>query len=573
MKNFNYAKPPKELLEAMQAVKQHFIYAGAFSAAINILQLAPILYMMQVYDRVIGSASYSTLAMLTILIAFLLLANGAFEWVRSYLLVFASNKIETSLRDRVFNATFKIALMSPTGKSNAQAINDLTGLRQFLTGNGVFAFFDVPWFPIYLAVMFMFHYAYGLMTIFAVIVMATLAYFTDAVTTSRLKEANTEMAKANTHLVHSLRNAEVIEAMGMTRSIRDRQQEFSAEVLRQQTDASKMAGFLSSASKTFRQLVQSLILGLGAYLALNHEVSSGAMVAGSLLLGRALAPIDLLVATWKGFSQARAQYERLCNLLEQMPADPDRMKLPAPVGQLTVEQLYVTPPGAKTTVLRGLNFQLAAGEALGVIGPSASGKSTLARAILGIWPAVAGKVRLDGADISTWDRTDLGPHVGYLPQDIELFDGTIADNICRFGERDADKIVAAAQMAGVHELILHQPDGYDTIIGGAGGVLSGGQRQRVGLARAIYGSPKLMVLDEPNSNLDDQGERELVLAIQRIKENGCTVIIISHRTMVLSIVDKVLVLKEGAMLGFGPRDQVLSQLAQPAAAAKLGSAA
>jgi ATP-binding cassette subfamily C protein EexD len=571
MKHFSAPKPPKELLDALQGIRQHFLYAGAFSAAINILQLGPILYMMQVYDRVLSSGSYSTLLYLTLLIVFLLLANGAFEWVRSYLLVFASNRIEQSLRERVFNATFKVALQSAQGKSSAQAITDLTNLRQFLTGNGIFAFFDVPWFPIYLAVMFMFHYSYGLMTIFAALVMGALAYVTDVSTSGRMKEANVEAAKAGSHLVNSLRNAEVIEAMGMTAAIRRRQQQYSEEVLRYQAEASKMAGFLSSMSKTFRQVVQSLILGLGAWLALNQEVSGGAMVAGSLLLGRALAPIDLLVATWKGFTQARAQYERLCGLLEQVPGDSERLQLPAPQGALAVEQVFVTPPGGKVPVLRGINFQLAAGEVLGVIGPSASGKSTLARAILGVWPPASGKVRLDGADITLWNRQDLGPYIGYLPQDIELFDGTIADNICRFGERDAEKIVAAAQMAGVHDLILRQPDGYDTVIGGAGGVLSGGQRQRIGLARAIYGEPKLLVLDEPNSNLDDQGERELVAAIQRIKASGCTVVIVSHRTMILGTVDKVLVLKDGTMLAFGPREQVLSQLAQ--AAPKLGSAA
>jgi ATP-binding cassette subfamily C protein EexD len=572
MKNLNYPKPPKELLDALQAIKQHFIYAGAFSAAINILQLAPIIYMMQVYDRVLASGSYSTLAALTFLILFLMLANGAFEWVRSYLLVFASNRIEISLRDRVFNASFKAALGNAQGKSNAQAISDLTGLRQFMTGNGVFAFFDLPWFPIYLAVMFMFHYSYGLLTIFAVLVMALFAYITEVATTDRLKDANGQMGKANNHLVNSLHNAEIIEAMGMTTSIRKKQMEFSNEVLRLQTEASKMAGFLSSMSKTFRALVQSLILGLGAWLALDHQVTGGAMIAGSLLLGKALGPIDMLVGTWKGFSTARAQYERLCALLNQVPADAERMKLPPPLGNLSVDQIYVTPPGSRTLVLRGVSFQLNAGDVLGVIGPSASGKSTLARAVLGVWPASNGKVRLDGADITSWNRAELGPHIGYLPQDIELFDGTIADNICRFGERNAEKIVEAAQMSGVHEMILRQPDGYDTVIGGSGGVLSGGQRQRIGLARAIYGSPKLLVLDEPNSNLDDQGERELVAAILRIKAQGCTVIIISHRTLVLSAVDKVLVLKDGSVAGFGAREQILSQITQ-AGAQRLGSAA
>jgi ATP-binding cassette subfamily C protein EexD len=572
MSKFQPIKVPKELIETMAAIKQHFIYAAGFSAAINMLYLAPTLYMMQVYNRVVPSNSYSTLAALTILIVFLLLAQGSFEWVRSYLLVFASNKIETSLRDRVFNASFKMALMNPNSRTGSQAIADLTSLRQFLTGNGIFAFFDIPWFPFYLAVMFMFHWAYGVMTIVAVIVMSFLAYLTDKVTTQRLKDANVEMGKAASNMSKSLQNAEIIEAMGMTASIRNKQMNYSNGVLKLQTEASKMAGFLSSTSKTFRTLVQSLILGLGAWLALDHQVQGGAMIAGSLLLGRALAPIDMLIGTWKSFSVARSQYDRLCALLEIVPATPERMKLPPPLGNLSLEQIYVTPPGSKVPVLKGINLQLNAGDVLGVIGPSASGKSTLARAILGVWPAFSGKVRLDGADISSWDRGDLGPHVGYLPQDIELFDGSIADNICRFGEHNSDKIVEAAKMAGVHEMILRQPEGYDTVIGGSGGVLSGGQRQRIGLARAIYGSPKLLVLDEPNSNLDDQGERELVAAIVRIKSQGCTVVIISHRTLVLSIVDKVVVLKDGMVLSFGQREQVLSQLSQ-SSAQRLGSAA
>lgn len=572
MKNVNSNKMPKEFAEALGAVRQHFIYAGAFSAAINILQLAPIVYMMEIYNRVVASGSYSTLTMLTLLIVFLIVSLGAFEWVRSYLLVFASNKLETTLRERIFNATFKITLYG-SGKANSQAISDLIGLRQFLTGNGIFAFFDAPWFPVYLLVMFMFHPLYGVMTIVTGLIMVGFAYATEKTTNDRMKNANTEAGQASNHLVSSLRNAEVIEAMGMTGNIRKKQQEYSDRVLHLQTDASKLAGMLASSSKSFRMLAQSLILGLGAWLALKQEVSPGAMVAGSMLLGRALAPIDLLVGTWKGFSTARAQYERLCRLLEQIPADAQRMKLPAPQGNLVLEQVFVTPPGAKAPVLRGVTMQLSAGEVVGVIGPSASGKSTLARAILGVWPTTSGKVRLDGADIMNYNRAELGPYIGYLPQDIELFDGSIANNICRFGEPDADKIVEAAKLAGVHELILRQPEGYDTVIGGAGGVLSGGQRQRIGLARAIYGNPKLLVLDEPNSNLDDQGERELVAAIQRIKSQGCTVVIISHRTMVLMCVDKVLVLKEGTVVGFGPREQILGQLAQQAAKPQLGSAA
>jgi len=558
----NPALDNKELREALRAVKQHFLYAGAFSAAINILHLAPILYMMQVYDRVIGSGSLPTLTSLTFILVLMLVAMGGFEWVRTYILVSASNKLEMSLRDRISDATFRMALMS-SGKGNAQPVSDLAGLRQFLTGNGIFAFFDAPWFPIYLAVMFMFHPWFGVVAILAGIVMVILAVVNEKTTSARLKEANNQANAANSRLIGSLRNAEVIEAMGMTGAIRAQQQELNDKVLLLQTAASKQAGGLGAMSKTFRLTVQSLILGLGALLALKNEISPGAMIAGSLLLGRALAPIDLLVGSWKGFTLAQSQYERLNSLLSNVAPEPKRMRLPAPKGNLAVEQVYIAPPGSRNPIIRGVSFQLAAGEALGIIGPSASGKSTLARGILGVWPALSGKVRLDGADISAWNREELGPYVGYLPQDIELFDGSISENISRFGPVDPEKVVAAAQMAGVHDLVLRQPDGYDTIIGGAGGVLSGGQRQRIGLARAIYGSPKLLVLDEPNSNLDDQGERELVAAIQRIKSTGCTVIVISHRTMVLSSVDKLLLLKEGVAANFGPRDEVLAQLAQP----------
>lgn len=561
----------EELKSALGTVKQHFIYAGCFSAAVNILLLAPIIYMLQVYDRVLSSGSFSTLGTLTLLLVFLLVALGGFEWVRSYILISASNKLEVVLRERVFNATFKLSLFGG-GRSGAQPINDLAGLRQFLTGNGVFAFFDAPWFPVYVFVMFMFHFWFGICAIIAGIIMVILAYVNEVATNKTLKEANQEAGLATTRLNSSLRNVEVIEAMGMTENIRKSLQKQSDNVLLLQTDASKLAGGLSAVSKTFRMVVQSLMLGLGALLALEHQISPGSMIAGSLLLGRALAPIDMLVGTWKGFSVARAQYGRLSKILDQLPAETERMQLPPPQGSLQLENVVVTPPGSRVPILKQISFQLNAGDALGIIGPSASGKSTLARAILGIWPAVSGKVRLDGSDISAWNRTDLGPYIGYLPQDIELFDGSISDNISRFSEMNPEKVVAAAQLAGVHDLILRLPDGYDTIIGSSGGVLSGGQRQRIGLARAVYGNPKLIVLDEPNSNLDDQGEKELVLAVNRIKETGCTVIVISHRTLILSSVDKLLVLKEGTVLAFGPRDQVLTALSQAQAKANAETA-
>ena len=570
------AKPKpqhEELRNALKDCKQYFLTAGLFSAAVNLLMLTPIIYMLTVYDRVVASGSLSTLAMLTLLMAGLLLALGGFEWVRTLVLVSASNRLETNLRKRVSDAAFKRSLLTGGMLTSTQSSSDLTSLRQFLTGQGLFAFFDAPWFPIYVGVMFMFHLWFGVMGIIGGILMLCMAFAQEAATNKPLQKANSEASKAIAQFQSSLRNAEVVAAMGMADDIRMRQQERENSILVLQTNASQKAGMLTAITKSIRLILQSLTLGLGAYLALNQEISPGMMIAGSLLLGRALAPIDMLVGTWKAFSLARVQYARLGELLDRVPPEPESMSLPEPEGQIVVEQVSVIPPGSKNMVVQGVSFGLHAGEALGIVGPSASGKSTLARALLGIWPTYSGKVRLDGADMAGWDRTELGPHIGYLPQDIELFDGSIADNICRFHGADSEKIVAAAQLAGVHEMILRLPNGYDTVIGGAGGALSGGQRQRIGLARAVYGSPKLLVLDEPNSNLDDQGEKELVEALRRIKSRGCTIVVITHRTMVLQCVDKILVLQAGKVTAFGPKDKVLASLMAPAAIPKRKSAA
>ena len=565
MNRINSKSKFPELADALRDVRRYFGFAALFSAAVNLLMLTPIIYMLQVYDRVVSSGSVPTLTMLTILMVCLLLAMGGFEWVRSMVMIGASNRLEQRLRRRISEATFNRALLSGGMTASAQPMNDLSQLRQYLTGSSLFAFFDAPWVPIYLFVMYLFHPYFALAGVFAVIVMLLLALANEKSTSPKLQDANALNNSVNNQLTGSLRNAEVIAAMGMGNDLRARQEDGSERVLNLQSNASRRAGAFTSLSKSFRIIMQSLTLGLGALLALQQEISPGMMIAGSLLLGRALAPIDLLVNTWRGFSVARAQYNRLGELLEQLPPRPLPMPLPDPRGQLSVEGLFVLPPASQTFVVRNANFDLVPGEALGIVGPSASGKSSLARAILGVWPSARGAVRLDGAEIFTWDREQLGQHLGYLPQDIELFDGSIADNICRFGEQDSDAIVAAAKLAGVHELILELPQGYNTMIGGSGGVLSGGQRQRIGLARAVYRNPCLIVLDEPNSNLDDQGEKELVEALERIKQLGSTVIVISHRTMVLQSMDKMLVLKEGAMINYGPRNQVLSALMKPAA--------
>ncbi len=350
--------------------------------------------------------------------------------------------------------------------------------------------------------------------------------------------------------------------MGMMPSVRERWLATTHQVLSLQSDASSRAGIIAAASKVVRLTSQSLILGLGAYLVVEREITPGLMIAGSILLGRALAPIDMVIANWKGFINARGQYERLNEMFLKIPADLEKMPLPAPTGLIQFEEAQVIPPGGKVPVLKGISLVIEAGSLLGVIGPSGAGKSTFARALLGIWPTASGKIRLDGAEVSMWNRDELGPYIGYLPQDVELFEGTISENIARFGEIDAEKVVAAAKMANVHELILQLSEGYDTVIGASGGVLSGGQRQRVGLARALYGNPVLVVLDEPNSNLDEQGELALGNALQQMKQNNVTVILVTHRQNVLVHVDKLLVLNDGKLAVYGPRDQVIEHLQQ-----------
>lgn len=559
----DFRKTP--LFEAFIAAKSYFLYAALFSAAVNILMLVPSIYMLQVYDRVVASGSMSTLVMLTLIMMFLLSSMGGLEWVRSRVLVRASARLEQLLKDRVFNATFKQSLY--TTSAGTQPIADLTGLRQFMTGPGLFAFFDAPWVPVYILVMFLFHPMFGWMAIFGAVVLLCIAFVNEKVTKQKLKEANEKATWVNNFANKNIRNAEVIESMGMLGNVRHMWASHGDEVQGLQTEASNLAGILTSFSKAFRVILQSLILGMGAYLAVKQEITPGLMIAGSLLLGRALAPIDQMVGAWTGFVNARSQYARLNSLLDKIPEDEEKMELPNPVGVISVSAIVVAPPGTRTPVLTNINFDLAAGETMGVIGPSAAGKSTLARALLGIWPTMNGSVRLDGADIFAWDRELLGPHIGYLPQDIELFDGSISDNISRFSGVDAEKVVAAAQLAGVHEMILKLPKGYDTVIGGDGGMLSGGQRQRVGLARALYGNPKFIVLDEPNSNLDEQGDKALSQALDLLKGKGVTIVVIAHRPQILRKVDKILVLANGAMADFGPRDEVMAKYTQKASAA------
>jgi ATP-binding cassette subfamily C protein EexD len=533
--------------------------AGFFSMFINILMLVPTLYMLQLYGRVVTSRSQETLIMLTAIVVVLFITLALLEMVRSRILVRLSNKMDKELNGRVFDALFKLAEKYPS-KASSIALSDLTQIRQFMTGNGLFAFFDAPWLPIYVAVLFMFHPYYGYFSLGAIVILLTITTLNEFSTKGKLKEANEFNSQAMMYVNSNLRNAEVIHAMGMKDNIRNRWLEKHYNFLNAQSRASASAGVWTNISKITRMMLQSLMLGLGGYLAITDEVNAGMMIAGSILLGRALAPLDLMVNTWKQFSSARTSYSRLNALLNDFPKEKEYMELPAPQGELLLEQVVVVPPNGKEPSIKGISLAIEKGDVVGVIGPSAAGKSSLARAILGIWPLANGKVRLDKADISQWDKVALGKYIGYLPQDIELFQGTVSENIARFGEINAKKVVEAAQRTGVHEMILRLPDGYDTKIGVGGSSLSGGQRQRIGLARAIYDDPVLVVLDEPNSNLDELGEQGLIHAITHLKSIRSTVIIITHRPNILQVTNKLLVMRDGLLEMYGSTHEVLAKL-------------
>ncbi|MBS0176636.1 MAG: type I secretion system permease/ATPase [Nitrospira sp.] len=565
------AKPHSELIEALARCRQSFFAAIVFSLFINLLQLTPSLYMLQVYDRVLSSRSEFTLTMLTLITGGMILVMSLLELVRARVLIRTGARFDSLLNTRVFGAMVELCLRSRSGQQNAQALSDLNTLRQFLTGNGLFGFFDAPWIPIYLLICFLFHPWLGWAVTVSIVVLSLLAILNELATGAAMKAANTEAIAAGAFVNANMRNVEIMEAMGMTGPIMKRWLDKQNRVLALQALASDRAANIVGVTKFLRVFLQSFLLGLGAFLVLQQELTAGSMIAVSILGGRAMAPVDVLIGSWKGFTAARMAYRRLEELLNKVPAKSRNLRLPSPTGRLALEGVSVSPPGTTSMVLRGIGLNVAAGDSVGIIGPSASGKSSLARVVLGLWPAQVGKVRIDGADVQTWNRDELGPWIGYLPQDIELFDGSIAENIARFGEVNDDKVVAAARMAGVHEMILRLPRGYNSVIGEAGSVLSGGQRQRIGLARALYGDPVLVVLDEPNSNLDDIGEAALVQALRELKLKKATVLIITHRPSVLAHVDYILVMNEGQVQTFGSRDQILTQFTRPASVAS-GSA-
>ena len=553
--------PQNEITEALLQFKKAFRSIGIFTAIINLLMLVPSIYMMQVYDRVLASRNDFTLYMLSFIALGLFGLISALEHIRSMIVIKIGAKIDAFLNQRIYTAAFEQNLRG-AGVNAGQALNDLTTIRQFVTGSGMFAFFDAPWFPLYLLVIFIFNPWVGLFALVSVVILIGLAWLNQWVSSAALKEASAVSIQSTSMATNNLRNAEVIEAMGMLPQVRERWFSLHNRFLHLQAEASRKAAVITAVTKFVRTSVQSLILGVAALLVIKGELSGGVMIAASILLGRTLSPVEQIIGVWKQWEGVLSAYKRLEDLLRRHPPRKAGMSLPPPEGSVRVEQVAAAPPGTNRMVLRNINFELRAGEIMGLIGASGSGKSTLARLLVGVWPVANGSVRIDGADVFQWSKDELGPFMGYLPQDIELFAGTIAENIARFGEVDSFKVVAAAKLAGVHELILQMPEGYETRVGDGGSGLSGGQKQRIGLARALYGDPVFIVLDEPNSNLDEAGEFALAESILELKKRQRTVVIISHRPSIIRITDKLMVLQNGAALAFGPTEQVLEAMAK-----------
>lgn len=548
-----------ELTATLWTFRQEFVMVGLFSMLANLLMLTPTIYMLQVYDRVMMSQSEVTLIAVSLLTLALFGVMAFAEWMRSRVLVRAGVRLDERLGTQVFNASFE-AHLSQQGSSPARSFGDLIQVRQFLTGNGIFAFFDAPWAPIYIIVLFMLHPLLGVMGIVFSIIQALLAWFGHRHTLAPAEAAVAANAEASSFLQSKLRNSEVIESMGMLGNLRSRWAVRHGLALEQGGQAHALTHRVVAWSKFIRYSQQSLSLGAGALLVIDGQISPGAMIASNVLMTRALSPIDQMVTGWRGYISASAAFGRLEKLLLAYPSRDLASARVAPSGQLKLAGVVATAPERKAPILKDVNLTVPQGTVLVVLGPSGSGKSTLARVLMGIWPNVSGDVLLDGRPIGEWDRIDLGPHLGYLPQDIELFEGTLAENIARFGKIDSDKVIEASRCTGLHEMILRFPKGYDTPIGEAGSMLSGGQRQRLGLARAVYGNPALIVLDEPNANLDDVGEAALIESVKRMKAKGSTVVLITHRPGVLAVADRLLLLLDGQVQAEGPRDIVLAAL-------------
>ncbi len=553
------------LFEALMNQKAPFQKVIFFSFFINLLVMAPTVYMLEVYDRVINSRNLGTLAMLTLCIVFAYAVLEALEWVRTRMLAEIANNFDTATRGLIFRTTFEAKLRRmPNG--NQQVLQDLKAIREFISSPATMAIIDVPLAMLYIIAIFLINTTMGWMAIVGALCVVALAWLTERGTGRPLKAANAAAAAAQTYANSCLHNAQVIEAMGMEKGILRRWLERQQKMLKLQAEASDKAGSYSALSKFVQQSQASLLLGAGCLLTIigMFPGGGGMMIVASTLGGRLLSPIVQVITAWKQIAASRDALLRLQSLLKSVPLREAGMPLPAPAGTLSVESVAAAPPGSNTLVLRNVSFKAQPGRALALIGPSASGKSTLARLLVGVWPTSSGKVRLDGVDIYPWNKLELGPHIGYLPQEVNLFDGTLSENIARFGNINMEKVEAAAKAVGVHDMIINLPEGYDSNIGEDGCFLSGGQRQRIGLARALYNEPQLIVLDEPNSSLDEAGELALAKTIAEEKRRGATIIVITHRTSILSVVDDLLILHEGEVKAHGPRDDILAALQRSA---------
>jgi ATP-binding cassette subfamily C exporter for protease/lipase len=549
----------QSLFTVFKPLKKIAFSLVVFSMILNVLMLTPSIYMLQVYDRVLTSQNRFTLLTITALVLVVYGVIALLEWLRSNLLVRLSAAMDLAESEKIHAAAFAPTPLAKQ-QSPAQVMQDFMAVRQLVTGSFVLAFLDLPWVPLYLGVLFLFEWPLGLLAVIGIILLVGIAIIIEKLSKEPLQESNKIASQAVFMLNKQHRNLDIIAALGMIPVLGKRWQAHNQKALLLQMQASDKMAQLSAVGRYIRLTLQSLVLGIGAYLVLEGTMSGGMMIAGSILLGRALAPIEQLIGSWKQFIQGIDAHQRLQPLLAANEQQQASFELPIPTGQLSADNLSLVLEGRKEPILQHINFSLQAGQILAIVGPSASGKSSLARVLLGILSPTAGEVRLDNADLRQWPRDKLGQYVGYLPQDIELFEGSIAENIARFQDVDDSQIIAAAQLAHVHEMIVRLPQGYQTVIGEGGLNLSGGQRQRIALARAVFGQPKLVILDEPNSNLDDQGDTALAQTLTDLKQQGTTVIVISHRTHLLSVVEQMLLLQDGKQLLFGAKDKVLSQL-------------
>ncbi len=558
----NEFKRGRDEIRAALGRQQGLLWAVfVFSVFVNFLLLTGPLYMLQVYDRVLGSRSEATLLALSLLVGFLFLAMGILDFVRARVMARIGARFQDKLDTRVFSAALRRMGVLPGDPLAIAAQRDLEAIQRLWASTVLLSVFDIPWALMFFAAIFVFHPIMGWASVFGGAVLIVVTVLNQRMTQGPVNKANATTMRADLMSDQIKQEAEAIQALGMVGAAFSRWQGARQSALSNSVAANDLSGNFAAITKTFRMFLQSAMLGLGAWLVLKGELSSGAMIAGSILLGRALAPIEQAIGQWPMVTRAQEAHRRLSELLTRMPIDPERTVLPRPKALLEVQNLTVVPPGEQQPVLKMVNFRLEPGQALGVIGPSGAGKSSLARALIGAWKPYSGKVRLDGATLDQYDPDVLGSYIGYLPQRISLFEGTIAENISRLSaERNDEMIVAAAQLAAAHDMIIRLPDGYDTKISAVGGRLSGGQIQRIGLARALYGDPVLLVLDEPNSNLDNDGSMALNLAIRTMKERGRSILIMAHRPAAIQECDLLLMMEDGARRAFGPRDQVLRDM-------------